>query len=491
MAEINDNKNYSGSISSNRICSPPSGKLARILTRILQVAIAYGLLWSILGKEALPGGNIFSLFVVITASALGGFIVAKLKGPALLGMLVVGFTLRNAPTINVAKSIDPKWSGTLRAMALAVILTRAGLGLDWKALIHQKFTVLRVAFLPCICETVVDAIVARYVMDLPWLWGIMLGFVMAAVSPAVVIPTLLSLQERGYGVNKGIPTLVIAAASIDDVFAISGFGVFLGIAFSTGDIIFNIFRGPVEILVGIAFGVVAGIVCWFFPNNDEDGVSRNRFVLLLSLNNLFIFGSRAVEFSGAGALAALVCSFVAAMQWRTTKETVEHSIDILWQLFQPILFGLIGAEVDINFLTGSIIGGSFAVLSAGLAIRVVVTYIGVSHNDLAWKEKLFVAIAWLPKATVQAAIGSIALDTARLRGNDPDDLRRGNVILTIAVLSILITAPLGAALIVLMGPKLLHHTPVAIDSSSSETNSHRSKNIYWNWSALRPEHLTV
>lgn len=126
MAEAAD-KNDSN-YSTPNICSPPSGEVARILTRILQVGVAYGLLWSMLGKEALPGSNIFSLFVVISASALGGFIIARLKGPALLGMLVVGFMLRNVPAINIAKNIDQNWSGNLRAMALAVILTRAGLG---------------------------------------------------------------------------------------------------------------------------------------------------------------------------------------------------------------------------------------------------------------------------------------------------------------------------------------------------------------------------
>lgn len=126
MAEATD-KNVSN-YTTTRICSPPSGKFASILTRILQVAIAYGLLWSILGKQALPGSNLFALFVVVTASSLGGFIVASFKGPALLGMLVVGFMLRNVPAINIAKDIDQTWSGNLRAMALAIILTRAGLG---------------------------------------------------------------------------------------------------------------------------------------------------------------------------------------------------------------------------------------------------------------------------------------------------------------------------------------------------------------------------
>lgn len=157
---------------------PPSGFFGQILTRGFIVLLCWAVLWSILGQELLPGGNIFGIFTVIVLAALGGFLTRKLSRgtfPPLLGMLVVGFILRNVPGINVARHIDKKWSATLRNMALVVILTRSGLELDPGALRRLKFTVIRLAFSPCIGEAITVAVVGKLLLDMPWLWGFQLG----------------------------------------------------------------------------------------------------------------------------------------------------------------------------------------------------------------------------------------------------------------------------------------------------------------------------
>ena len=157
---------------------PPSGLCGQTLTRGLIVLLCWAVLWSILGQELLPGGSIFGIFTVIVLAALGGFLTRKLSRdtfPSLLGMLIVGFILRNVPGINVARHIDKKWSATLRGMALVVILTRSGLELDPAALRRLKFTVIRLAFSPCIGEAVTVAIVGKLLLDMPWLWGFQLG----------------------------------------------------------------------------------------------------------------------------------------------------------------------------------------------------------------------------------------------------------------------------------------------------------------------------
>lgn len=157
---------------------PPSGFLARVLTRTLIVVVGWTILWTMIGDDLLPGGNLFGLFIILVFSALGGFLVSNIPCivlPSLFGMLIVGFLLRNVPGIDVAKHIDKQWSATLRSIALVVILIRSGLELDPVALKRLKFTCIRLAFGPCITEAVTVAVVVRFFLGMPWLWGFQLG----------------------------------------------------------------------------------------------------------------------------------------------------------------------------------------------------------------------------------------------------------------------------------------------------------------------------
>lgn len=326
--------------------------------------------------------------------------------------------------------------------------------------------VFRLAFIPCLAETLTVAIASYFLLDFPWMWGFMLGFVLAAVSPAVVVPSLLGLQERGYGVEKGIPTLVIAAASVDDVLAISGFTILLGITFKPNqDILTVIFQGPKEALIGLLFGVFWALLATFFPGKDDAKMGRFRFLMLFLGGLVAYFGSKSVHLDGSGALAVLVMAFVAGIGWRkqgwTDDNFVTATLADFWVIFQPILFGLIGTEIQVSELDPSTIGLGIAVLVIGLTIRIMASYCAVLGGDLTLKERFFVALAWLPKATVQAALGPVALDHLSNSDLDPDSdlylMRKelGLKVLTVAVLVILITAPIGSIAISLSGPKLL------------------------------------
>nr|XP_058943039.1 sodium/hydrogen exchanger 9B2-like [Pocillopora verrucosa] len=283
-------------------------------------------------------------------------------------------------------------------------------------------------------------------------------FVQAAVSLAVVIPCLLELQEQHYGVKKGIPTLVMAAASFDNVLCISAFGICLGIAF--GNLIFSIFRGPIELALEIILGCLAGLICWYFPNEDKTNLAQNRVVILLSLSLLSVFGSNVAKFSGAGALGVLTMSTVAAYGWtQQGKVPVALVMSLVWQVFEPPLFGLVGAEVSVEYMYSKVVGTGIASLVVSLVIWLCATSLGLLGNDLSLKERLFIAIAWSPKATVQAAIGSVSLDLARQKGfSGQIEEEFGIQILTIAVLVILITSPIGAIGIVLERPRMLEHS---------------------------------
>lgn len=465
-----DDKSHQPGDNSQDGCThcPPKEAFTSVVTLILLCLLLWSALWSVVGDDALPGGNLFALFVLVILGEVAGFVMEAIHLPGLLGMLLIGFLLRNIPcdTLRLAEDILPSWSASLRSMALVVILLQAGLGLDAGALRSLSVVCIRLCCLPCIAEAVTAAVASHFILGLPWLWGLMLGFVLGAVTPAVIVPSLMSLQTKGYGKDQGIPTLIIAAASCDDVLAISAFGVFMGMALSTGDVVYNIFKGPLELVIGLLYGVVGGVILWYIPNHNQQVQLRSVFLVCGGL--LSVFGSDLAGFPGAGALGCLTVAFLAGHGWKVAKQPVERDIGYLWLLFQPLLFGLIGAEISLKDLDPSTLGLGLLTLCIGLIVRTFVSALAVTRAGLNMKEKIFVAVAWLPKATVQAAIGSVALD--KVKGLDDDLESYAIQILTIAVLSILITAPLGAILIALLGPRLLQMCKQEKGTTSTEGN---------------------
>ncbi|XP_078799818.1 sodium/hydrogen exchanger 9B2-like isoform X1 [Oryzias latipes] len=468
-----------------KICPcPPRGLLASLVTKVLLAAVLFGVVWSITGEECLPNGNLFGITVLFICAVVGGKLVTLIRlpklppFPPLLGMLLMGLTLRNIPVVTDAMHIDFRWSGSLRNIALAVILARAGLGLDPKALKKLKAVCVRVAAGPCLVEACTTALVSHFLMGLPWVWGFILGFVLAAVSPAVVVPSMLLLQKQGYGVEKGIPTLLMAAGSFDDILAITGFTTCLGMAFATGSTGYNLLRGVLEVTGGTVAGILLGILIQYFPSVDQKYVVMKRSFLVLGLSVFAVFGSDVAGFPGSGGLCTLLLAFLAGLGWGAEKARVEEVVGWAWDVFQPLLFGLIGAEIRLSELEGHAVGLGIASLLIALLVRVLFTYVCVLFADFNTREKVFIALAWIPKATVQAAIGSKALDMARVNG-DSHLIQNGMDVLTVAVLSILLTAPIGALIIGLCGPRLLQKPKILdcvslpyLNSSLVHVNKH-------------------
>uniref|UniRef100_A0A8D1WJN1 Solute carrier family 9 member B2 n=1 Tax=Sus scrofa TaxID=9823 RepID=A0A8D1WJN1_PIG len=439
---------------------PPHGLLDSIVTNVTMVVLLWAVVWSITGSECLPGGNLFGIIILFCCAVTGGKLFGLIKLPTLpplpplLGMLLAGFLIRNIPVISDNIQIKHKWSSALRSIALSVILVRAGLGLDSNALKKLKGVCVRLSMGPCLVEACSSALLAHFLMGLPWQWGFMLGFVVGAVSPAVVVPSMLLLQEGGYGVEKGVPTLLMAAGSFDDILAITGFNTCLGMAFSTGSTVFNVLKGVLEVVIGMAAGFLLGFFIQYFPSSDQDKLVWKRAYLVLGLAVLAVFSSTYFGFPGSGGLCTLVMAFLAGKGWASTKVDVEKIIAVAWSIFQPLLFGLIGAEVSIASLRPETVGLCVATLGIAVLIRILTTYLMVCFAGFNIKEKIFISFAWLPKATVQAAIGSVALDTARSHGEKELE-GYGMDVLTVAFLAILITAPIGGLLIGLLGPRLL------------------------------------
>ncbi|XP_075057091.1 sodium/hydrogen exchanger 9B2 [Mixophyes fleayi] len=447
---------------------PPQGRLSVLITNVVMIVLVWGVVWSITGAECLPGGNLFGILALLLCALLGGKLVGLIRIPSLpplpplLGMLLAGFLIRNIPYVTDQVQINYKWSAALRNISLAIILTRAGLGLDSKALRKLKAVCLRLSFGPCAIEACSGALLSHLLMGLPLTWGFMMGFVLGAVSPAVVVPSMLLLQKERYGVDKGIPTLLMAAGSFDDVLAITGFNTCFGMAFSSGSTINNIIRGVLEVVLGIAAGLLLGFFLHYFPSKDQERLKWKRSYLILSLSIFAVFGSLFFGFPGSGGLCTLVMAFIAGLGWSGEKALVEDIVAVGWDIFQPLLFSLIGAEISVSSLRPETVGLCVATLGIALIVRICFTFLMVSWAGFEMKEKIFISLAWIPKATVQAAIGSIALDMARSIGNKQFE-EYGMDVLTVAFLAILITAPTGALIIGLTAPKMLHRSDASIN----------------------------
>ena len=272
-------------------------------------------------------------------------------------------------------------------------------------------------------------------------------------------PCLVSLSSRGYGVEKGITTLGIAASSVDDVLALSGFGIFLGLTFfQDASMVQRMMHGPIELLLGVSFCIVWGLMAQWIPRKQHRNITFFRWVIVFSGGLVALFGAHWLKYDGAGGLATIIMAFVAGMQWRKEgwgdHNPVTKVFTKMWIILEPLIFGLIGTEIQIDKIDPETLGWGILVLVTALIFRMAGTFLAVSCGNLNAKEKIFLAFAWMPKATVQAALGPIFLERAKLL-EMTEMYHIGEQILTLAVLSILITAPLGAVTIMGLGPKLL------------------------------------
>ncbi|XP_067591570.1 putative SLC9B1-like protein SLC9B1P1 isoform X10 [Pseudorca crassidens] len=272
------------------------------------------------------------------------------------------------------------------------------------------------------------------------------------------VPQLPPVLEKGYGFEKGIPTLLIAASSLDDIVAISGFSTCLSIVFSSGGVLNNLLSAFRDVLVGVLVGIVLGMFTRYFPSRDQGELAVKRAFLILSMCVSAVLGSHRIGLHTAGGLCTLVLSFIAGTSWSKEKIRVQKIIRTAWNIFQPLLFGLVGAEVSVTSLKSNAIGICVVTLSLALLVRISFTFVLMSFAGFNFKEKIFIALSWMPKATVQAVLGPLALERARISAPHLEPYSKD--VMTIAFLAILIAAPNGALIIGILGPKVLtRHDP--------------------------------
>ncbi|KAH8411903.1 hypothetical protein KR222_002094, partial [Zaprionus bogoriensis] len=436
---------------------PFPANLCLLLAGILLWIVAY----VIIGDTAAPGGQLFSLVVLTVAANFGGYLISLTTLPRLIGMLLVGILFQNVGWVDLDGDFS-KVTAHLRKFALTIILTRAGLEMEPEAFKKVYKTILKLGIVPWIVEAAVMTLMSHYLLDLPWIWGCLLGAIIAAISPAVVVPCLFRLRTKGYGVAKGIPTLVVAVAGVDDALSVAIFGIVSTIMFSDKGLGYQIAQAPVCILGGLGYGVIWGALSRIFPEKGDAYVVPLRTLMLFSGNLVAIYGSEELGFEGAGPLAVVFSSFVSNLfwckdGWDVDDNPVSTAFEIFWMIFEPILFGLTGATIKISELDGHTVSIGAACIFTGVIIRIFVTA-GIAVGDrLNTKEKFFVGLSWMAKATVQAALGPVALKNLGSDASD-DERKWAEIVQTICVFSIVLTAPLGAILISVTGTRMLTKT---------------------------------
>lgn len=392
-----------------------------------------------------------SLAFILLLGLIMAEISKRLKLPRIVGMLFTGIVL--GPF--VLNLLDPKIlsiSAELRQIALLIILIKAGLSLDLKDLKKASRPALLLSFLPASFEILGYALLAPILLKISTIDALLMGSVLSAVSPAVVVPRMSMLMDEGYGTDKAIPQMIMAGASMDDIFVIVLFTSFLGMAMGHGVDLSQFANIPISIVLGIAIGAVFGLVASFVfeKSFSKKHLIRNsmKVIIIMALSFLLV----AIEglLKEKLAISSLIAVVTMAMTIRIKSvESVSARLSAkfakLWIAAEVMLFVLVGAEVDIRYTLDA---GLMAVVMifAALAFRTIGVLIALAGTGLNKKEKLFTVFSYLPKATVQAAIGSVPLAMG---------LESGKIILSVAALAILITAPLGATAMDLTYKKFL------------------------------------
>lgn len=388
---------------------------------------------------------LLSVGLILLVGMSLGWLCQKLKLPSLLGMLLTGVVL--GPY--VLDLLDPSIlniSAELRKIALIIILTRAGLGLDISGLKKIGRPAVLMCFVPASFELLGMILIAPKLMGMTTLEAAIMGSVLAAVSPAVVVPRMVKLMDEGYGTAKGIPQLILAGASVDDVYVIVLFSTFTGMAQGGKASVLSFVNIPVSIILGIAIGLALGFALAFFFKKVH---LRDTSKVLIILSISFLLVAAEDHLSTAITFSSLIAIMFLGVGLQKKREEVAKRLSAkfskLWVAAEVFLFVLVGATVNIGYL-GNVGVKALLVIIGALVFRMLGVFVCLLGTKLSSKERLFAMMAYTPKATVQAAIGGIPLAMG---------LACGETVLTVAVLAIVLTAPLGAFAIDLSYKKLL------------------------------------
>ena len=390
-----------------------------------------------------------SLFIIFTLGIFGGLIFEKIRLPKLIWYIVLGILI-GPSVLNIVDETLITISSYLRQIALILILTRSGLSLSINNLKKIGRPAILMCFIPACFEIIGVLIFAPIFLNITYLEALLLGSVLAAVSPAIVVPRMIKLIEEGYGKDKNVAELVLAGASVDDIFVIVLFYAFKGLVSINVFNGWNIIQIPISIVLGMLLGTIVGFLVAFIIKKTKTNTIINVILMLgLSFGMLYLEEILKPYISVSALLAIIIMGLIIALIRKEESKEIQKSYNSLWNGFEILLFALVGIATNINYAfsnNGIMILGLIIIALTFRSLGVIVCLIATKFD---WKEKLFIVLSYLPKATVQASIGAIALT---------EGLACGDIVLTFAVVSILFTAPMGAILIDNTYKKLLKQT---------------------------------
>lgn len=388
---------------------------------------------------------LLSIALILLVGMSMGWICRKIKLPSLLGMLITGIVL-GPHVLNVLDIKLLGISADLRKIALIIILTRAGLGLDLASLKKIGRPAVLMCFVPATFELAGMLLLAPRLIGMSLLEAAVMGAVLAAVSPAVVVPRMVKLMEEGYGVKEGIPQLILAGASVDDVYVIVLFSTFSGMMQGEGASVIRFVNIPVSIILGIIIGLTIGVLLAFYFQKVH---IRDTAKVLIILGISFLLAAAEDSLTTPVTFSALIAIMFIGVGLQRKREAVAKRLAVkygkLWVAAEVFLFVLVGATVNIGYL-GRVGVRALLMIAGALLFRMAGVWVCLLGTGLKTGEKAFTMLAYTPKATVQAAIGGIPLALG---------FACGDTVLTVAVLAIVLTAPLGAFAIDLSYRKLL------------------------------------
>ncbi len=383
-------------------------------------------------------------FILLVGMSMS-WICKKIRLPGLLGMLITGIVL-GPYALNLLDQSILGISADLRKIALIIILTRAGLGLDIASLKKIGRPAFLMCFVPATFELVGMLILAPGLMGVTLMEAAVMGAVLAAVSPAVVVPRMVKLMDEGYGVKEGIPQLILAGASVDDVYVIVLFSTFSGMMQGEGASVIRFVNIPVSIILGMIIGLTIGVLLAFYFQKVH---IRDTAKVLIILGISFLLAAAEDSLTTPVTFSALIAIMFIGVGLQRKREAVAKRLAVkygkLWVAAEVFLFVLVGATVNIGYL-GRVGVRALLMIAGALLFRMAGVWVCLLGTGLKTGEKAFTMLAYTPKATVQAAIGGIPLALG---------FACGDTVLTVAVLAIVLTAPLGAFAIDLSYRKLL------------------------------------
>lgn len=388
----------------------------------------------------------WNLFLIFGIGILGGYVFEKIKLPKLVFYIILGILI--GPSVfNIVDESLSNISTYLRQIALIIILTRSGLSLDIKNLKKIGRPAILMCFVPACFEIIGVAILGPIFLNISILEALLVGAVLAAVSPAIVVPRMIKLMDDEYGMKHHVPEVIMAGASCDDIFVIILFYSFKNMIVTSSFDVWGIAQIPLSIIFGIVLGILCGIVLVLMIKYLHlNSIVNVLFTLALSFGMVALESFLKPYVSVSALLAIIVMAMVVKKCQAEAATKIKKSYNALWSGFEILLFVLVGIVTDIHYAfskEGAIILGLVLIALLFRSAGVLVSIVATKFN---WKEKLFIIISYLPKATVQASIGAIALS---------EGIACGRIVLTAAVIAILVTAPLGAILMDSTYEKLL------------------------------------